>query len=224
MSPTLFPLSLSLSLAVSVKNSRFVFTLDSRPAVFGAPPAASCAATTDRSAPFFLSPFTPAAHRATRYSLTNRLIYGEYSLHLNKKIKKIKPTKKIQKTKKKITHTHKKEKLNLYIQYKCSSPKFWLVWLVCCFFYVVMLIFFFFHVVFKVCIYADPCTVYEQKQRWQRVRERMKKIQKQTKNETKNKKKNQNQGKTDVVYGYCRWRRRWSALSSHMFNLTCTVQ
>lgn len=23
----------------------------------------------------------------------------------------------------------------------------------------------FFHVVFKVCIYADPCTVYEQKQR-----------------------------------------------------------
>lgn len=28
------------------------------------------------------------------------------------------------------------------------------------------------HVVFKVCIYADPCTVYEQKQRWQRLEER----------------------------------------------------
>lgn len=80
-----------------------------RLSVFGAPPAASCAATTDRSAPFFLSPSTPAAHRATRYSLTNRLIYGEYSLHLNKKIKKIKPTKKkIQKTKKNHTHTRKK--------------------------------------------------------------------------------------------------------------------
>lgn len=37
------------------------------------------------------------------------------------------------------------------------------------FFYVVMFIFF--HVVFKVCIYADPCTVYEQKQRGQRVGE-----------------------------------------------------
>lgn len=108
--PHLFPLSLSLSLAVSVKNSRLVFTLDSRPAVFGAPPAASCAATTDRSAPFFLSPSTPAAHRATRYSLTNRLIYGEYSLHLNKKIKKIKPTKKkIQKTKKNHTHTQERK-------------------------------------------------------------------------------------------------------------------
>lgn len=31
------------------------------------------------------------------------------------------------------------------------------------FFYVMLILFF--HVVFKVCIYADPCTVYEQKQR-----------------------------------------------------------
>lgn len=29
--------------------------------------------------------------------------------------------------------------------------------------------FFFSHVVFEVCIYADPCTVYEQKQRHQRL-------------------------------------------------------
>lgn len=42
---------------------------------------------------------------------------------------------------------------------------------------------------FKVCIYADPCTVYEQKQRW--VRERNEKDSKTNKkNETKTNKKN----------------------------------
>lgn len=50
----------------------------------------------------------------------------------------------------------KKKNLNLYIRYKCSSPK---VWLVC--FYVIFI------VVLEVCIYADPCTVDEQKLRWQ---------------------------------------------------------
>lgn len=34
-----------------------------------------------------------------------------------------------------------------------------------CMFFLCCYVDYFFHVVFKVCIYADPCTVYEQKQR-----------------------------------------------------------
>lgn len=41
-----------------------------------------------------------------------------------------------------------------------------------CILFFMLRLLFFSHVVFKVCIYADPCTVYERKQSWERKEEK----------------------------------------------------